>query len=364
MRESAAQTTPWQPSETDLAVLGALEADPRAPWSSVGTALGVSASTAARRWADMEREHVAWVTVVPGPAFIAGMSTAFVRLAVRPARRAAVLENLCADPVAATISTLDGHWHVLVDCFAPSPEELAEAIRRFTTWDGVTEADPSRAVVVHRNGTRWVSGTITAAQRARLAAAPTPAVGSSAADATDRALLEVLTRDGRSSWADLGDECGVSPQTARRRVRRLIGGGHAELRCDSTLHPSGLRQQVTILLNIPLHAVDDVVRRLAHHPACRLVAEVLGEQNVLSTLWVHDFGELAQLEREIGRISPDATLTAQLVNLHTVKRAGRVLDERGRWTTITPFAMWRRDSPAGGAGRSDQQGPGQAGPRL
>ncbi|WP_241196675.1 AsnC family protein, partial [Streptomyces sp. ADI95-17] len=37
-------------SELDLALVDALQAAPRAPWSRIGRALGVDATTAARRW--------------------------------------------------------------------------------------------------------------------------------------------------------------------------------------------------------------------------------------------------------------------------------------------------------------------------
>ncbi|MEK0100560.1 AsnC family protein, partial [Streptomyces sp. A475] len=48
--------------ETDLALVDALQTDPRAPWSRIGPAVGVDATTAARRGARLERAGLAWVT--------------------------------------------------------------------------------------------------------------------------------------------------------------------------------------------------------------------------------------------------------------------------------------------------------------
>jgi hypothetical protein len=49
-------------SETDLQLLHALQISPRVPWNVLGDVLGISSTTAARHWARLSGEGLAWVT--------------------------------------------------------------------------------------------------------------------------------------------------------------------------------------------------------------------------------------------------------------------------------------------------------------
>ncbi|MDH6576360.1 NAD kinase [Kitasatospora sp. MAP5-34] len=48
--------------ELDLALVNALQLQPRAPWSLLGQTLGISPVTAARRWRRLSEAGIAWVT--------------------------------------------------------------------------------------------------------------------------------------------------------------------------------------------------------------------------------------------------------------------------------------------------------------
>lgn len=330
----------WHPSEAELAVLGALEARPRASWTEVGAALGIAATTAARHWASLSRHRAAWVTVGPGPVFIAPTSFAFVLLAVAPPHRDVVLTSVCTLPTVATVSITGGHWYLLMDCFAPTHRELTDVIESFTTLPGVSDIDVMPALATYRNGATWRSGTISAIQLSHLIGERTHDRRVSVQpDSLDRALLKVLSKDGRTSWLRLARACNISPQTAKRRVTRLLHGGYASIRCDSMLHARGPRHEVTLLLNVPLGSLDDVIMLLANRADCRLVARTLARGNVLSTLWLRNIDDISAVERSIARIAPQTVLVAQLVNFHTMKRAGHILDRSGRWTDIIPTTL-------------------------
>ncbi|WP_395399406.1 Lrp/AsnC family transcriptional regulator [Arthrobacter sp. UC242_113] len=162
-----------------------------------------------------------------------------------------------------------------------------------------------------------------------------------APDRIDAALLEELTKDGRASWAELGAACGVSPQTARRRVERFLASGYIALRCDtSTSAQQGLRE-VTLVLNVPAQHVDDVGRYFAALGNCRLSAQVLGAQNLLVTLWVRDYLEVQAYERELAERAPGSTVIFRQAVVRTFKRLGHVLDESGCSRSVVPLSLWR-----------------------
>jgi len=87
-------------------------------------------------------------------------------------------------------------------------------------------------------------------------------------DALDRRLIDLLRRDGRATFAELGDRVGLSASAVKRRVDRLVSSGvirgfstvidpdvdgrdteaYVELFCRGTVAPAELTR---ILVEIP-----------------------------------------------------------------------------------------------------------------
>ncbi|MEV1043109.1 AsnC family protein, partial [Streptomyces sp. NPDC050204] len=59
----------------------ALQAAPRAPWSRIGRALGVDATTAARRWERLRANGLAWVSAYDSAK---SATVAYVEVRCRP----------------------------------------------------------------------------------------------------------------------------------------------------------------------------------------------------------------------------------------------------------------------------------------
>ena len=68
--------------EVDLALVNALQLQPRAPWALVGDVLGINPVTAARRWARLESEGLAWISAYP--PITPHQANAFVEIACEP----------------------------------------------------------------------------------------------------------------------------------------------------------------------------------------------------------------------------------------------------------------------------------------
>ena len=100
-------------------------------------------------------------------------------------------------------------------------------------------------------------------------------------DATDRALLLALSRDGRRPAADLAKELGLSRQAVTERIRELerrkvIRGYRADV--DPVALGLGVRAQLRITLDGKApHKEKDVLRRLTGNPLVRSVYRVSGE---------------------------------------------------------------------------------------
>jgi Lrp/AsnC family leucine-responsive transcriptional regulator len=106
-------------------------------------------------------------------------------------------------------------------------------------------------------------------------------------DASDRKLVEALSRDGRRSAARLAQELGVSRQAVTQRLRELerrgvIRGYRAEV--DPAALGLSVRADVRLTLNpaAPPKAERDLVRRLTGDPRVRSVHRVSGEDCIVA----------------------------------------------------------------------------------
>lgn len=325
------------PSEIDLALLGALEVNPRADWTAVGAALDLSATTVARRWAALAAVGDAWVTPAPGHRFIEEAGCAFAFLAVEPARLEATIAQLGASPTFATMSRVTGEFDLMVDCFGETVPSLLDEIG--TVLAGVSGLLRTEVVVAtraHRHGTQWRSGTI-AREQARTLQPDRPA--SAGRRRAETQLVEALTRDGRLSWEQLGEVLGRSAQTARRHTDALLGRGILTLRCDRARRFYGSHREASLMVSVPAPRLEDAARFFAEQPSCRLSAEVLGRFNLVATVWVRDFAELHRIEANLMARVPEAHVHERTVSTRTDKRLGHVLDASGRTTGVVPMVF-------------------------
>ena len=329
-------------SELDLEIVNALQINPRADWSRVGDVLDLSGATVARRWNALAEEGLAWITPSPGPRYLSAGWSAFIQLSSVPGEHEALIRRLCAEPAFGTVSLVSGPHDLFVDCFASSHEELMAIVTgSFADLPGVTRREVVFVTQLYRHASEWRSGTLEPA-RARLMAkesvAPPPAY---APDRLDASLLEELAADGRASWAELGAACGVSPQTARRRVERFLASGYMTMRCDTSVSVQQGLREVSLSLNVPATHVDSIGKYFAGLPGCRLSAQVLGAQNLVVTLWVRDYLEVQGHERELAARAPGSTVVSRQAVVRTYKRLGHLLDESGRSRGVVPLPLWR-----------------------
>ncbi|WP_308042437.1 Lrp/AsnC family transcriptional regulator, partial [Streptomyces sp. 8L] len=326
--------------ESDLALVAALQRDPRAPWTRVGPAVGVDATTAARRWRRLTGQGLAWVTgyAAPGAATLAS-----VEIECEPGRLAGLARHLSARPWVFTLEHVVGdHDLALLVGAVDLPALGALIVGDIDALPGIRRVTTRLMLRVYQEGGGWQLGALPPAGRALLAAPPPPVgsvpVPAGRYDAADRALLRSLGEDGRAGPAALAAETGLTEPTVRRRVGRLLRGRHLLLRCDVAQPLAGWPGLVTYRITVPHGELDRTGAALARLPQTRLAASVTGAGNLLLSVWLRDLDGMAALEALFARRFPRLRVDARSVTVRTVKRMGRLLDERGRAVAHQPLA--------------------------
>lgn len=137
-------------------------------------------------------------------------------------------------------------------------------------------------------------------------------------DATDRLLLEALTRNARMSLKELAAYAGLSSPSAAERIRKLeergvIRGFTVEI------DPAALGYTLEAVVRIrplpgKLHVVQKLIEEIPEVIACD---KVTGDDCFVARLHARS---LVELDAMLDRIADKASTSTSLVKAHTVAR--------------------------------------------
>ena len=330
------------PDELDLALVSALQMRPRAPWSLLGKAIGVSSATAARRWQRLSSAGIAWVTAYAGPAVWERQCIAFLELDCAPAHTGRIAHQFAAEPHVLSVEHVaDGCDLLLMAAFADVTHLSRYITESIGAVPGVVGVRARLITRVHSEASSWRLGALDAAQRGQLVtASPAPNSAGPGIRPQERELLVALGADGRMDQAALAASTGTSATTVRRRLARLIAGDAVRFRCEVATRYSGRPVSVTYRAAVPAHELDAIGEALAGLPEIRLIAGVTGPRNLWFVVWLRAVTEVLPLEARLtGRFAALAGMERS-TTLRFVKRMGRLLDTDGRATGNVPMDFW------------------------
>ena len=143
-------------SDEDQCLIDALQVAPRAPWATVGGVLGISATTAQKRWNRLAASGDAWVTAAPGMARNNAQCLAYVEITCHPARRMEVAKTLAAHSLVVTVELTTGSADILVTVAAADLQTMSHYLLQHL--DQVEHAQSSKARIATRiygEGSSW-----------------------------------------------------------------------------------------------------------------------------------------------------------------------------------------------------------------
>jgi DNA-binding Lrp family transcriptional regulator len=326
-------------NEDDLALVEALQRDPRAPWTQVAEMIGTNAVTAARRWERLHASGAAWITATPGLGSHHARLLAYVEVTCLPSEKIRVAHQLASDAHALSVDITAGGRDLLMTVAAVDLPTLSRyLLERLDRVPGVTGTRARIATRLYAEGSTWRLGTLRGADGADLRV---PTIRPAVLDAVDRELISALGVDGRAPYAALAELTGTSQATARRRVDRLIASGAVLLRTDVAAPLVGLPVMTVLSANAPAGKLDDAANRLGRLRQVRLSATLAGTPSLLVVAWLSSLEEVHHFEQRLAQQVPEAEVVNRLVVLRSLKRMGRLLDEAGRATATVPMDVWR-----------------------
>jgi DNA-binding Lrp family transcriptional regulator len=332
------KVTAFALDETDLAIVHALQIQPRAPWTLVGEVLDIDPVTAARRWNRLRDAGAAWVDAYLSAAHH-DASRAQVEIMVDGARVADVAQELAGDRGILSLKLTSGARDLLAIVVAPDLEAMAEYLtERVSLIPGVRATRPHVVTAAPFEGSRWRLRSLSPDQQARMRPEPGPVPSPEPLRDFDRRVARALSDDGRIPLADLANVVGSSVATTRRSLRRLVDSGRLSLHCTLARPLTGWPVSAVYFASVPAEHLDAAAAALRTLPELRLCTITAGPYNLILDVWLralHDVHVLeAHLSRELGGLH--LRIMDRAVVLRTYKHIGHILDRRGHSIRTVP----------------------------
>ena len=335
--------------ETDLRIVHALQVEPRASWSLIGSVTEVSPTTAMRRWKRLTEAGAAWIACYP--AFSPPPTFAVVELMTAHGRTLEVAAELAADPHAASVNVYAGDCDVLVEVYATDYRDMSRyVLERLALVSGIREIRTHLATGGYREGSQWRLGQLDAAAEQRLVASgsgqrygigPVPSL-----TPEHREVARVLEADPRIPVADLATALGVSAATAHRRLNALLSA-QPLLRCELCWTLSEWPISATFFIRCPAPKVQATGRALATVREVRAVIATTGPNDLFVAVRLRSVDHVRLLEEQIVSQLPHVVVTNRSLVIRPVKLMGHLLDEDGWRTGNVPIDFRRSPMPAG-----------------
>ncbi|MEV0388659.1 AsnC family transcriptional regulator [Nonomuraea sp. NPDC050643] len=317
--------------EVDRGLLHALQIDGRASFSRIGEVLGVSDQRVARRYRRLRASGMVRVVgVVDGRRL--GFESWAMRLRCTPDAAVAIAEALGRRPDTFWVHLLSGGTEISSGSLHRTAEE-----RQSLLLSKLARTNRVLSVTAHRTIYTFVGGRVgwsglavlSPDQVAELAAGRVYHRRGEGEPVTlgpgDQALLDELSKDGRTGYADLAAATGWSESTVRRRMEQLCSAGAVFFDMDVLPTLLGYQVEAQLWMSVPPADLDATGRALAGHPEVAFVGATTGPTNLTASIVCRDDAALYRyLTDSLGALPAIRHIeTAPIIR--TIKRAGAVL---------------------------------------
>ena len=328
----------------DLRIIRALQIDPRVPFATVASVVGLSEPTVSRRYGRMRRMGAVRVAGVVDPGAL-GQSQWMVRLRCRPGSAAAIAEALAHRDDVSWVALSAAGAEITCAVRSRSQEERDDLLghklpRAAAVLD--LEASVMLRQFLGGRGHYWaaLAGVLTPEQETQLGSTGSPFAESVVVvdraphlDGHDEKLLSALAADGRASLADLAYGADLTPSRVSRRLQKLISDHVVHIDVELAPAALGYHSRANLWLRVHPSETKSVGRALARMPEVGFAAAITGRNNLHAVIHCRDLDELFEFTSDrVGALpgveSADVSPIHRQVKQASTLVAGNRLEER------------------------------------
>ncbi|AHH20185.1 putative transcriptional regulator, AsnC family [Nocardia nova SH22a] len=282
----------------DRQIVHGLVTDARVPFAKLGAILGVSEQTVARRYRSMRERGILHVSglinIVP-----LGNTRWMLRLRSTPDKALRLGESLAKLPDVSWVALLSTGSEVTCVSRPRSVEQrdalLLNVLPRTSQITGLMAYEMIHRFPLAEEWPRY-GRYLDADQLRQLGSRPVmhDLRGREAVElsATDEAMLALLARDGRVSYARLAAETAWSPTRVARRMAELIAAGVLYFDLDFAIERMGYAVRAALWIRTRPADLDAVGRAMTRHPEVAFVSATTGPTNLVASIVCRDSAHL------------------------------------------------------------------------
>ncbi|ALU11438.1 transcriptional regulator [Ignicoccus islandicus DSM 13165] len=128
-------------------------------------------------------------------------------------------------------------------------------------------------------------------------------VKNSILDDKDKAIIEVLVKNAKTTTTDIAHKLKISDVASRRRIKRLEENKVIEF-YTAIVNPYklGYNAVVQLMIEVEPKRIEEVAEKIAELSQTVNVYAVTGKYSIIAEVWIKNHKELLRLIREIGEI--------------------------------------------------------------
>ena len=313
--------------EIDHLLIHALQVDARAPFTRIAAVLGTSTQTVVRRYRRLRTEAGLRVVGLANP-HRAGRQQWIVRFTAAARAAQDIAQALARRPDTSWVRLTSGGTEIvaIVQTTPGTADSHALLLRDVPRTASITDVSAHLMLHLYLGGpTAWRgrANALSEAQQAELRPPPSTEDGLTLLTPTDRRLLALLARDGRTSYTELAAATGAAPSTVTRRVEELRARGALFFDVDLDAALLGVTISALLWMSVRPAHLTEVATELAGHPELAVVAATTGPTNLLATALCADTEALHHYLTHRLALDPITSLETAPV-LRTLKAVGPV----------------------------------------
>lgn len=318
--------------DLDQRLIHAVQASPRASWSALAPIIGADPATLSRRWTRLVDQGIVYVT-----GYGAGAPGVLVLIEIEcsPGETLAVAETLGKDPEAFTIDLTAGGRDIFVTLAVADAEALAVwTLERIRGVDGIRSMRTHLVSETVRDARGWRLRALAPGEVTQIESlerqAPAASVRMSAEQRS--AIAAELAYDGRVGVTELATRLGMAPRRVRDAIAEMRESGRLAIRVDVARRYTPWPIYAWYFLRVPAAMAARIGAQLGRIEEVRLVANTVGEYNVIMAVWLRTLQDVGRMEAIIEERLPGVSIADRSVVLRTTKHLGHLLHPDGRAT--------------------------------
>ena len=287
----------------DLKLIAELQKDGNVSYSSLGTRLGITPRTVAKRVEGLIESKLISIRAQPNPYKLNLSANVVVAIKADPTKIDHICNLLSGHFHVNLVQTVFGRMDILIMAYFPRWDLLHDFIRNeLYTIDGITHTEFYFVEEVHKRYDRFFKKGHFSNGRVKL-------------NGTDWALIEELAKDGRTNPMVLAEKLGIHITTVYRRISALVKGNIIKISGIPNPSRLGYSANAFIILDVDPKEVANTCSSLYSYREVYFILTLNNRSGMIVCLHTKNTGMLYEFLKK--KIAP----LKGLINTETFIRA-------------------------------------------